>query len=335
MPATAPIALIRQTEILPILDVLRQAGAGTGKLLREVELPETLEEREDGFVPFRSLLRFIGHAARSQDVPDLCWKAVQQARPERLGGWGQAVSRCSTLRSAILTFCEYFSRDAPLMELGLEVDDEVAWFWRRRPKSVIGWLGDEEGQQFAVGAMTRVVRAAAGSRWVPPHVRVESTTAPWVSAIPELVGSRIDLGSPVVAIAIPDELLDHSTVWTHTRQGATRAPALLEPEGTLAGSLRQALASLLPAVHPSLEVAAEMAELSPRTLRRRLSAEGTSWRAVVDQARIDACHRLLGDPGRPLSQIATALGYSDQAHLTRAFRRWTGETPSAYRRRLV
>ena len=103
---------------------------------------------------------------------------------------------------------------------------------------------------------------------------------------------------------------------------------------TLADSLQQAFASLLPAVHPSIEVAAEMAELGPRTLRRRLAQEGPSWRAVVDRARVEACLRLLRDPERPLSQVAAALGYSDQAHLTRAFRRWMGECPSAYRRRL-
>ncbi len=331
-----PISLIRQTDALPLLGVLRDAGASTEKLLQESELPESLEERGDGFIPFRSMLRFAGHAAGSQGIPDLCWRAVQHAPTDRLGGWGRAVSGCSTLRGAILTFCDYFRRDAPLMRLGLEVGDELAWFWRQRPAHVIGWLGDEEGQQFALGAMTRIVRAAAGPLWLPPRIQLESATAPWVSAIPELGACRIELQRPVVAIAIPSSLLDESTDWQEGDRRAERseAPALADAAATLADSLQQAFASLLPAVHPSIEVAAEMAELGPRTLRRRLAQEGTSWRAVVDRARVEACLRLLRDPERPLSQVAAALGYSDQAHLTRAFRRWMGECPSAYRRRL-
>jgi AraC-like DNA-binding protein len=107
----------------------------------------------------------------------------------------------------------------------------------------------------------------------------------------------------------------------------------VDADETLAGSLKQALSALLPAVHPSIELAAEIAGLSPRTLRRRLADEGTSWRRIVDDARLEACDRLLRDPGRSLGEIAAELGYSDQANMSRAFRRWTGECPSAYRRR--
>jgi AraC-like DNA-binding protein len=220
------------------------------------------------------------------------------------------------------------------MDLGLEVGDGHAWFWRRRPAHVIGWLGEEEGQQFALAAMIRVVRAAAGPRWIPRHIQLESATATWVSAIPELAACRIDRSSPVVAIAVPYELLDRSTSWRNVYGlEPSDAPKLLAAEENLAGSLRQAFASLLPATHPSIEMGAEIAGLSPRTLRRRLAEEGSTWRKVVDQARLEACERMLREPDLTLEEIAARLRYSDQAHLTRAFRRWTGECPSAYRRR--
>jgi AraC-like DNA-binding protein len=332
MRQIAPILLVRQTIVQPMLDVLDDAGAPTARLLRETGLPESLQEREDGFLPFGSLLSFVGHSARSQDIPDLCWRGLLRARTRPSGGWSEAVSRCTTLRSAILTFCDSFVRDIPFMKLGLEVGDEYAWFWRRRPAEMIDWPGNDEGQQFALAAMIRIVRAAAGPRWVPPHVLLESATAPWLSEVPELVRCEIDLRCPMVAIAVPYELLGRSIRWTG---GAEKPdpPKLLTAEQTLAGSLRQAFASLLPAVRPSLEAAAELADLTPRTLRRRLDEEGTSWRKVVDGARLEACFRLLQDPERPLAQIAAELGYSDQTNLTHAFRRWTGECPRAYRRR--
>ena len=331
----SPIPLVRQTDALPMLEALRQAGAPIGKLLREAELPEALQERQDGFIPFRSMLRFVGLAARSQDMPDVSWRGVLHAGADQLGGWGRAVSECRTLRRAILTFCEYFSRDAPLMELGLDVGDEYAWFWRRRPRAVIGWLGDEEGQQFAVAAMTRIVRAAAGPRWTPPRIQLESATGSWLADIPGLADCQVALRSPVVAIAVPCELLDQSLVWSEAGGPEADEVRTLETAAeTLAGSLRQAFASLLPATQPSLEVAAELAGLSPRTFRRRLAEEGTSWRKVLDEARLEACNRLLRDPELTLDEIAGQLGYSDPAHLTRAFRRWTGEAPSSYRRRL-
>lgn len=333
MQRSSPVLLTRQSIALPMLDVLRGAGAPIGKVLLESGLPESFQEGGEGFIPFGTMLHFTRHAARSQDIPDLNWRGVLQAPTDHLGGWGRAVARAPTLRRAMLTFCERFAQDAPLMDLGIDVGDDHVWFWRRRPRRVIGWPGDEEGQQYALASLTRAVRGGLGPDWLPPRIRLESATAPWAAHIPALTGCQIDLSAPVVAIAIPYALLDRSNSWPNGPQSAD-PPTLPAAEETLAGSLRQAISALLPAVYPSLEVAAEIAERTPRTLRRHLAEEETSWRKVLEQARLDACQRLLlRDPERPLIEIAADLRFSDQASLTRAFRRWTGETPSDYRRR--
>jgi len=83
----------------------------------------------------------------------------------------------------------------------------------------------------------------------------------------------------------------------------------------------------------SLELGAEIAETSPRTLRRWLAKEGTSWRGILNRIRFEAARNRMLEPTLPLAEIAAELGYADQAHFTRAFRRWTGESPSGYRRR--
>jgi AraC-like DNA-binding protein len=322
---------MRQCDALPPLEVLGQVGAPIGKLLLQSQLPESFQEGGDEFIPFRTMLRFVGHSALSQDIPDLCWRGVLQTGTDRLGGWGESVAQCRTLRRAILTFCERFRQDAPMMQLGLDFGEEAAWFYRCRPAQVIGWLGDEEGQQYALASMVRVVRSAAGADWLPSRILLESATAAWAAHAPGLAQCQIDLRCPVVAIAVPYGLLDRNTYWPN-RMGSepSEMPAA---EENLAGSLTQAISVLLPAIQPSLEVAAEIAELSPRMLRRQLAEEQTSWRKVLDEARLDACRRMLRDPERPLAEIAADLRYSDQAHLNRAFRRWTGECPTDYRRR--
>jgi AraC-like DNA-binding protein len=83
----------------------------------------------------------------------------------------------------------------------------------------------------------------------------------------------------------------------------------------------------------SIELAAEVVETSPRTLRRWLAEERTTWTKVLDRIRFEACEKRMPDFQVTLSEIALELGFSDQAHFARAFRRWTGESPSAYRRR--
>ncbi|HMJ12931.1 MAG TPA: AraC family transcriptional regulator ligand-binding domain-containing protein [Polyangiaceae bacterium] len=82
----------------------------------------------------------------------------------------------------------------------------------------------------------------------------------------------------------------------------------------------------------SLEQIAEALHVSTRTLKRRLAAEDTSYRQLLDEERREQALSLLGTPQLPLSQIAAKLGYANIANFERAFRRWTSQTPTEYRR---
>ncbi|MEU6586674.1 AraC family transcriptional regulator ligand-binding domain-containing protein [Nocardia sp. NPDC046763] len=74
---------------------------------------------------------------------------------------------------------------------------------------------------------------------------------------------------------------------------------------------------------------------SRRTLQRRLADHGTTWRAELETARHQLAVALLADPARSTRSIALQLGYTDYRALSRAFQRWTGQTPSDYRRSLL
>lgn len=82
----------------------------------------------------------------------------------------------------------------------------------------------------------------------------------------------------------------------------------------------------------SVQRAARQLGLSVRTLQRRLRDEGVTHRAVVDTVREAMALRLLTESEYRVSEIAERLGFSDTATFHRAFRRWTGGTPAAYRR---
>ena len=69
-----------------------------------------------------------------------------------------------------------------------------------------------------------------------------------------------------------------------------------------------------------------------RTLRRRLAAEGVSFRALRDEALRERAVELLRRPGSAIAEVAFVLGFSDPTAFHRAFRRWTGVTPQAWRR---
>jgi AraC-like DNA-binding protein len=91
---------------------------------------------------------------------------------------------------------------------------------------------------------------------------------------------------------------------------------------------------LQPALLTGRGGAAELAalfSLHPRTLRRRLQQFGTSVQALADECRHAIAQQMLQDTALPVAQIAAALDYADASAFTRAFRRWTGNTPARWR----
>ncbi|WP_171130238.1 AraC family transcriptional regulator [Ruegeria sp. HKCCA6707] len=79
--------------------------------------------------------------------------------------------------------------------------------------------------------------------------------------------------------------------------------------------------------------AAAQLGLSPRTLARRLAEEDTTYREIVEDLRCDLAQTFIKN-GMALSEIAFSLGYSDQAAFSTAFKRWTGQAPTAFRKRV-
>ena len=83
---------------------------------------------------------------------------------------------------------------------------------------------------------------------------------------------------------------------------------------------------------PEQEIAGSM-HMSRRTLQRKLAEAETSYQQLVDETRRELALRYVEDPARSLTEITFLLGFSGQSAFTRAFRRWTGNSPSDYRAR--
>tara|TARA_R110002110_G_scaffold77390_2_gene203473 strand:+ start:6184 stop:7182 length:999 start_codon:yes stop_codon:yes gene_type:complete len=85
---------------------------------------------------------------------------------------------------------------------------------------------------------------------------------------------------------------------------------------------------------PELGAVAESLDIHPQTLRRRLSAEGTTFKDIKNQLRRDTALHYLGKQGLSIEDIACRAGFSESSAFIRAFKGWTGVTPYTYRKGL-
>ncbi len=87
--------------------------------------------------------------------------------------------------------------------------------------------------------------------------------------------------------------------------------------------------------YPTLDTAAERLHMSSRTLKRRLAEQQTTFGELLDEVRKRDSLQLLLNVDRSIDEIAARVGYADPSNFRRAFQRWTGQSPTAYRRSMV
>jgi AraC-like DNA-binding protein len=106
----------------------------------------------------------------------------------------------------------------------------------------------------------------------------------------------------------------------------------MPPEEGLLAAVRRIVGELMRDGDPTLVQVARKLDMGPRTLQRRLKEDRVDFRALVDDTRRRFALNYLRDRKHTLTEIAYLLGYSEVSAFNRAFRRWTGATPSDYRR---
>ncbi len=99
----------------------------------------------------------------------------------------------------------------------------------------------------------------------------------------------------------------------------------------IANRVHGSLVKQLPQGEPSQEKIAESLHMSLRNLQRKLSAEGTTYKEILNQTRHQLALSYMQDKRYSVSEITYLLGFSDTSSFNRAFRRWTGQSPTAYR----
>lgn len=117
---------------------------------------------------------------------------------------------------------------------------------------------------------------------------------------------------------------------TSVREACAKLAAQLQEQSGLAGRIGKSMVTDYGRI-PGIGGMAAALGMSEREVRRKLRAEGTSYREICDDVRNQVAMKYLRDTALPVEAIAAAIGFDDAANFRRAFRRWTGESPVEYR----
>jgi AraC-like DNA-binding protein len=179
---------------------------------------------------------------------------------------------------------------------------------------------------FAVGAL----RVLCGPRWRARCFRFAHGPPPDASRLAALLQAPISFDANLTVMEFASTWLDRD----YTSPSGNAADDVYEQRlnRDLVGEVREALASWNGVDKPSAPAVASALGIQPRTLHRLLGKTGTSFNRVLEGTRFEAARRMLRDPAAPVVSIAWSLGYADASAFSRAFRRWSGMTPTEWRR---
>src|SRR5262249_54022453 len=193
---------------------------------------------------------------------------------------------------------------------------------------------DRQQIEFWVAAVVRACRQLTGRHVAPTGVRLAPRRRDGSSELDEVMGTTVQFDAGVDAVALPgsvrampvvsaDPYLNELLI-AHCEEALARRPGGFR---NVPSDVENAIAALLPHGKARLDEVARRLGMSPRTLTRRLAAEGVTFAGLLDRLRLDLARRHLREPDLSISQIAWLLGYQEASAFTHAFKRWTGKTP--------
>lgn len=201
--------------------------------------------------------------------------------------------------------------------------------WLRRRHSDTLRRGRRQANDFALQLLIDLLRRGAGPHWRPAALHLEGPPPGHAEELAALAARSTHFGADADCLVFPASVL----ALTLPRRPRHVEPATTPlPDRDLVDSVRETICCLLELGELSLPNVAEAAGTSARSLQRRLAAFGIRFSRLVDEARFRAASQRLHDPAVQIIDVAVELGYTDAANFTRAFRRWSGVSPLAFRR---
>ena len=286
-------------------------------------------------MPLADFVRFSENVvAHTRDVA-IPWLAGGTYDLGALGPVGDAINTAGKVGSALRRLVEYFSllQDCTDIRLGLE-DDMASVSYRILDPDI--WPRHHDAM-FTLGIVSQILRRGTRGAWDKIEFAFEAESHEMRGDIGKVVAAPCTFGADSNQIRFPAAMLDLVLPAAAQRAASdarqlSRSIVAKRRETPLVDRLSQMVLRDLNSCGIEQERFAREIGMSSRTMRRKLTEQGSSFQQVLDECRMrQAVFEFRVRPDLSIAQIALRLGYAEHSNFTRAFHRWSGISPQAYR----
>jgi AraC-like DNA-binding protein len=305
--------------VVPIVDGIHAVGGDVEALLEEARLLDAWSNPTVDVLPESQVWKLFELGAHDLDLPEIGLQTGSHLRIRDLGLFGNQLEQSLSLFQCLKEYISTVNHYSSHAEFWLDKRVSGFWFCRRGIELIED--GCEYVEQFTLQLMIRLIQLATGPSWMPAHIRLQAETVRPYRDFGAFDSTELEYGHATTAVWIPSvEML------TVIRR---------DNDDPIIRFIQAAVSIGKDQERPNLKNTAYRLGFSKRTLQRELSIRGLDWSRLLDQIRLQRAIELLRSTDIKLGELAGELGYTDGANFGRAFRRWTGVTPRAYRLHLA
>jgi AraC-like DNA-binding protein len=317
-----------------LVETAVEQGAERAALLEGTGISEAMLESPDARISYLQFGQLVRNALALTKNPGLGLDVGRRVHLPQLGMVGLAIMSTSTLRAALEMGLRHYKRIAPTFDLGLEVDGPIARFVVR--ESVPTAPFQTFAHELLLVAYAMQGRALLGRPLPVRRVQLAFPRPDHADRYKQIydVPYAFDAGTTIVELDAA--VLEERLAFGDPASAKVAEQYLAEhpvPQSETDGLVSQVRTRILAARGKPPEVAQIARELqtSERSLRRGLHDLGTSYQQLLDEVRKQRALEWTRATQMPFDQLASLLGFADVRSFRRAFKRWTGKTPSELR----
>lgn len=312
-------------------------GVDTDAVLRARGVSPGALDEPDGRIPFGVVIDLLT-AATERGIDSF------GLRIGSMGQWGMVVDYLAresrTLGQAWERMVRYSRIVVDSVDVALRVDGDTATLGGVFPLEKLGLPVSvvRQGVELWTASFVSLPRLVTEEPWKLREVCFSYERPADTSAAEEFFDAPLRFGTGRTQIVVDASVLDVAVNRSDTQlarileRHCDELMAKLPDQESLLARVHRAIAASLASGDPGLGAVADQLGTTARTLQRRLSDAGTSHKQLLDDMRRDLALRYLKDPNLAVSEAALLLGYSETSAFHRAFKRWTGQSPSDFRR---
>jgi AraC-like DNA-binding protein len=328
-------ATVRIGTAFAIPDVLKSLGADPAEVVARAGLDLALFSDPDNLISFAARGRLLSHCVDATGCPHFGLLVGQRGGLHSLGFVGLLAKNSVDVATALKNLIGFFSAHSRGSVTRLEVDGDVALLSFSVIQPDIEAV--DQACDAAVAIFFNMMRGLCGPGWRPIEARFDHRRPEDVRPFRQFFGAPLQFDAKQSALVF-------SADWLRTRLPDADAELVRllhrqldalqsEHADDFPEQVRRVLATALLTGHASADQVAALFAMHSRTMNRRLQAFGVSFQELVDEGRYAIARRMLEHGSLDVNEIAAALDYADASAFTRAFRRWSGTTPAAWRAR--